>query len=93
MAKRYVHEKKFNRLIQHFKFLRSCLGRVIFDVRRKIEGDEELQDVFSIPFSPAIILVARSRTNMPGNVINGNAGGLSASAKARAALETRSTLE
>ncbi len=44
MAGRYAHAKQFKRMNREIKRLRTRLGRVIRDIRRKIDGDEELQE-------------------------------------------------
>jgi IS5 family transposase len=53
MAGRYAHAKQFKRMNRELKFLRTRLGRIIRDIRRKIEGDEELQMAFAVPLSKA----------------------------------------
>lgn len=53
MAGRYAHAKQFRRFNREVRFLRTRLGRVIRDVRRKIAGDAELQAVFAVPLSRA----------------------------------------
>jgi transposase, IS5 family len=53
MAGRYAHAKQFKRMNREIKFLRTRLGRVIRDIRRKIEDDEALQEVFAVPLSKA----------------------------------------
>jgi IS5 family transposase len=53
MAGRYAHAKQFKRHHRQVRFLRTRLGRVIRDVRRKIEGDEGLEEVFAAPLSRA----------------------------------------
>ena len=47
MVGRYTHAHQFKRAWRGLKFLRTRLGRVIRDVRRKIEGDTALEDRFS----------------------------------------------
>ena len=49
MAGRYAHAKQFKRMNGRIKFLRTRLGRVIRDIRRKIDGDEKLNEAFAIP--------------------------------------------
>jgi IS5 family transposase len=39
MAGRYAHAKQFKRHNRELKFLRTRLGRMIRDIRRKTEGD------------------------------------------------------
>jgi len=47
MVGRYSHAHQFKRAQRALKFLRTRLGRVIRDIRRKIEGDEPLQQRFA----------------------------------------------
>ncbi len=53
MAGRYAHAKQFKRHNRELKFLRIRLGRLVRDIRRKTEGDEELKAIFAIPLSRA----------------------------------------
>ena len=53
MAGRYAHAKQFKRMNRRIKFLRTRLGRLVRDIRRKIEGNGELQEVFAIPLGRA----------------------------------------
>ncbi len=53
MAGRYAHAKQFKRHNRQLKFLRIRLGRMIRDIRRKTEGDEELKAIFAVPLSRA----------------------------------------
>lgn len=53
-AGRYAHAKQFKRANRELRFLRTRLGRLIRDVRRKTEGDERLQEVFAVPLSKAM---------------------------------------
>ena len=53
MAGRYAHAKQFKRHNRELKFLRIRLGRMIRDIRRKTEGDEELKAIFAVPLSRA----------------------------------------
>jgi len=50
MASRYAHAKQFKR---HHRLLRSRLGRIIRDIRRKITGRPELKAVFEVPIARA----------------------------------------
>jgi IS5 family transposase len=54
MAGRYAHAKQFKRMNRQIKLLRTRLGRVVRDIRRKIDGDEELQMAFAAPLSKAL---------------------------------------
>lgn len=53
MAGRYAHAKQFKRFNREVRFLRTRLGRVIRDVRRKVSGDADLEAVFAVPLSRA----------------------------------------
>lgn len=53
MAGRYAHAKQFKRMNRQIKFLRTRLGRLIRDTRRKIEDDAALKEVFAIPLGRA----------------------------------------
>ncbi len=54
MAGRYAHAKQFKRMNREIKFLRTRLGRIIRDIRRKIEDDEKLQEIFAVPLGRAV---------------------------------------
>jgi transposase, IS5 family len=47
MIGRYTHAHQFKRMRRALKFLRTRLGRVIRDIRRKIDGDARLQARFN----------------------------------------------
>jgi IS5 family transposase len=53
MAGRYAHAKQFKRMRRRIKFLRTRLGRIIRDIRRKTEDDDALQDIFAVPLGRA----------------------------------------
>lgn len=53
MAGRYAHAKQFKRHHRQLRFLRTRLGRIVRDIRRKIKGNAELETVFSAPLSRA----------------------------------------
>ncbi|MCP1835632.1 hypothetical protein J2R76_003972 [Bradyrhizobium sp. USDA 4532] len=53
MAGRYAHAKQFNRHQRQLRILRSRLGRIIRDVRRKIEGQATLEEAFALPLGRA----------------------------------------
>ena len=53
MAGRYAHAKQFKRCNRELRFLRTRLGRLIRDIRRKIDGDEQLEKVFAVALSKA----------------------------------------
>src|SRR6185295_11742364 len=57
MVGRYTHAYQFKRARRELKFLRTRLGRIIRDIRRKIEGDPALED----RFGPLLDLAHRVR--------------------------------
>jgi len=57
MVGRYSHAHQFGRARRQLKFLRTRLGRVIRDIRRKIDGKPELQS----RFGPLLDLALRVR--------------------------------
>jgi len=57
MIGRYTHAHQFRRARKALKFLRTRLGRVIRDIRRKIDGKAELE----ARFGPLLALATRVR--------------------------------
>jgi transposase, IS5 family len=53
MAGRYAHAKQFKRHRRQLRLLRTRLGRLIRDIRRKITGRPELEAAFEQPLSRA----------------------------------------
>jgi IS5 family transposase len=53
MAGRYAHAKQFKRHQRQLRILRSRLGRIIRDIRRKIEGQARLEEAFALPLGRA----------------------------------------
>src|SRR5664279_2042059 len=53
MAGRYAHAKQFKRHQRQLRILRSRLGRIIRDIRRKIEGQPALEEAFALPLGRA----------------------------------------
>jgi transposase, IS5 family len=53
MAGRYVHAKQFNRHQRELRFLRTRLGRLVRDIRRKVRGRDDLEAAFQEPLSRA----------------------------------------
>jgi IS5 family transposase len=53
MASRYAHAKQFKRHQRQLLILRSRLGRIIRDIRRKIEGRPVLEEAFALPLGRA----------------------------------------
>ena len=56
MAGRYAHAKQFKRMRRSLKKLKGRLGRVERDIRRKIEGNLALGEVFREPFYKAFLI-------------------------------------
>src|SRR5476651_118416 len=53
MAGRYAHAKQFNRQRRQLRILRTRLGRIIRDIRRKIAGQPTLEGAFQWPLARA----------------------------------------
>jgi IS5 family transposase len=53
MAGRYAHAKQFKRHHKEMRFLRTRLGRLVRDIRRKTEGDAALEEAFATPLARA----------------------------------------
>ena len=53
MAGRYAHAKQFRRHQRQLRILLSRLGRIIRDIRRKIEDHAALEQAFALPLSRA----------------------------------------
>jgi len=53
MAGRYAHAKQFKRHHRQLRLLRTRLGRLIRDIRRKIAGQAELEAAFQWPLARA----------------------------------------
>lgn len=53
MAGRYAHAKQFNRHRRQLRILRTRLGRIIRDIRRKIMGKPDLEAAFEWPLTKA----------------------------------------
>ena len=58
---RYAHARQYKRARRELKSLKTWLGRVERDIRRKIKGDEALQDIFRRP----LFLAECVRTQKP----------------------------
>jgi len=52
-AGRYAHAKQFKRYNRELNFLRTRLGRLLRDIRRKTADNPELKGVFAIPLARA----------------------------------------
>jgi IS5 family transposase len=53
MAGRYAHAKQFNRFNRQLRLLRTRLGRIIRDIRRRIAGQPDLEAAFEWPLARA----------------------------------------
>ncbi|HUF80385.1 MAG TPA: IS5 family transposase, partial [Burkholderiales bacterium] len=54
MTGRYAHARQFKRMNRELRFLRTRLGRLIRDIRRKTAGDEALEAAFAAPLGKAM---------------------------------------
>jgi IS5 family transposase len=54
MAGRYAHAKQFKRCNRELRFLRTRLGRLVRDIRRKTEDDPALEAAFAGPLGKAM---------------------------------------
>ena len=54
MVGRYAHAHQFKRARRSLKFLRIRLGRLVRDIRRKIEGNDALETRFATPLDLAL---------------------------------------
>ena len=54
MTSRYIHAKQFKRANRELKFLRTRLGRLMRDIRRKIVADPRLKTLFATALSRAL---------------------------------------
>jgi transposase, IS5 family len=52
MAGRYAHAKQFKRHHRQLRLLRTRLGRLVRDIRRKIAGQADLEAAFQGPGQP-----------------------------------------
>jgi IS5 family transposase len=53
MAGRYAHAKQFKRMGRELRFLRTRLGRLIRDIRRKTRDDTDLEEAFAVALGRA----------------------------------------
>jgi IS5 family transposase len=65
MAGRYAHAKQFNRHRRQLRLLRTRLGRLIRDIRRKIAGREHVEAVFEAPLSRASQIRSQQQRTRP----------------------------
>ena len=61
MAGRYAHAKQFNRHRRELRILRTRLGRLIRDIRRKIAGRQDIEATFEAPLSRASQIRSQQR--------------------------------
>src|ERR1700722_821268 len=83
MAGRYAHAKQFRRHQRQLRILRSRLGRIIRDIRRKIEGQPALEQAFALPLGRATQIRSQQQRQRGGSFIPSMPRRWSASAKAR----------
>ena len=90
MVGRYTHAHQFKRARRQLKFLRTRLGRIIRDVRRKIEGDAARQDRFGPLLDLALRVRHQEQRQRGPKVSHGTPPRWSASAAARHGRRTSS---
>jgi IS5 family transposase len=61
MAGRYAHAKQFNRHQRELRFLRTRLGRLVCDIRRKVRGRDDLEAAFQEPSRASQIRAQQQR--------------------------------
>ena len=54
MGGRYAHAKQFNRHRRQVSILRTRLGRLVRDIRRKLAGNADLEALFPSVLSLAV---------------------------------------
>jgi transposase, IS5 family len=90
MAGRYAHAKQFRRHQRQLRILRSRLGRIIRDIRRKIEGQPPLEQAFALPLGRATQIRSQQQRQRGWKLYSFMPRRWSASARARPARLTSS---
>jgi len=85
MAGRYAHAKQFNRHRRQLRILRTRLGRIIRDIRRKIAGQPALEEAFEWPLVRASQIRSQQQRQRGWKLYSFHAPEANASAKARPA--------
>ena len=85
MAGRYAHAKQFKRHQRQLRILRSRLGRIIRDIRRKIVGQPALEEAFALPLSRATQIRSQQQRQRGWKLYSFHAPEASVSARARPA--------
>ncbi|MGY2933050.1 hypothetical protein ACVWZ6_002652 [Bradyrhizobium sp. GM6.1] len=83
MAGRYAHAKQFKRHQRQLRILRSRLGRIIRDIRRKIEGQAVLENAFTLSLGRPCRSARSSSASAAGSSIPSTPRRWSASARAK----------
>ena len=83
MAGRYAHAKQFNRHHRELRLLRTRLGRIIRDIRRKIADQTEVEVAFEWPLSRAAQIRSQQQRQRGWRLIPSTHPRSNASAKAR----------
>ncbi|MBJ6722876.1 IS5 family transposase [Bacillus sp. PR5] len=65
---RYAHAKQFKRAGKALRQLRTYLGRVMRDIERKISGNEELSQMFSVALHQARTVLAQQQRQKGGKI-------------------------
>ena len=86
----YAHAKQFKRHRRQLRTLRSQLGRIIRDIRRKVEGQDAFEKAFALPLAGPRKSARSSSASTAGSCIPSMPRRWSASARARPAHLTSS---
>jgi len=90
MAGRYAHEKQFKRHHRELRIMRSRLGRIIRDIRRKITERPVLEEAFETALSRASQIRSQQQRQRGWKLYSFHAWRSNASARARPAPLTSS---
>jgi transposase, IS5 family len=88
MAGRYAHAKQFQRHHRQLRLLRTRLGRLIRDIRRKIIGQADLETVLEWPLARAEQIRSQQQRSAGGSSIPSTRLRSNASARAKPARPT-----
>src|SRR4051812_17886104 len=83
MAGRYAHAKQFNRFNRQLRLLRTRLGRIIRDIRRRIAGQPDLEAAFEWRSRVPIRSAPSSNASAAGSSIRSTPRRSNVSARAR----------
>lgn len=90
MAGHYAHAQQFRRHHQPLRIPKKRLGQIIRDIRRKIEGQKGLEEVFAFPRGRATQIRSQQQRQHGWKLYSFHAPKRSASERARPARVTSS---